>query len=180
MTAADFLGRLVSALDAAGIPYMLVGSFASMFHGEPRATKDLDVVIDPDRATIERLFIHLATEHYYLDADVARDALRRRSMFNVIDLQTGWKADLIVRKARPFSIEELSRRIPGVVEGVPCLVATREDTILSKLEWAKASGSERQLDDVRGIVAVSGDELDRTYIARWAEELGVADLWTAL
>ena len=43
--------------------------------------------------------------------------------------------------------------------------------------WARDSGSERQLDDVAGIVAATGDALDRTYIDRWAGELGVADLW---
>jgi hypothetical protein len=176
--AGDFIGRLVAALDAAHVPYMVTGSFASSEHGVPRSTNDIDIVIDPSREALDTFLTLLPPDAYYVDADVARDALRRRTMFNVIDMASSWKADLVVRKNRPFSIEEIRRRIPGMVDGTPCVISTREDTILSKLEWEKASGgSERQLDDVAGIIAVSGASLDRAYIDRWAAELGVAELW---
>jgi hypothetical protein len=177
---ADFLRRLVEALEGASVPYMVVGSFASVAYGIPRSTQDVDVVIDPDRASLDRFLVAVPDTDYYLDPDVARDALRRRGMFNVIDLATSWKADLIVCKARPFSREELRRRVRGEIAGVPCMIATPEDTILAKLEWARASSSERQLDDVRGIVATSGAALDRAYLDRWAADLGVADLWERL
>lgn len=180
MTVADFLRRLVVALDVSGVPYMVAGSFAAVVHGLPRTTYDVDLVIDPDLASLDRLIASLDPEAYYLDAEVARDALRRRSMFNVIDLATGWKADLMIRKDRAFSRQELARRAPSVIAGVPCLVATPEDTILSKLEWAKASGSERQLEDVAGIVAVSGATIDLEYIVRWAITLGVTQQWAAV
>ena len=48
--------------------------------------------------------------------------------------------------------------------------------ILAKLEWARDTGSDRQLDDIVGIVAIAG-ELDREYIDRWAAILGVEDDW---
>jgi len=90
---------------------------------------------------------------------------------------TGWKADLIFRKARPFSRTELDRRAPFIVLGVRVFAASAEDTVLSKLEWAKLRESERQLRDVRGILDVKGDSLDRAYIEKWLDDLEVRELW---
>ena len=88
---------------------MVVGSFASSFHGVPRSSRDLDVVIDPDPTSLQRLLADLPAVEYYVDPETALDALKRRSQFNVIDIGTAWKADLIIRRARPFSIEEMRR-----------------------------------------------------------------------
>ncbi len=98
-------------------------------------------------------------------------------MFNVIDMASGWKIDIVMRKNRAFSREELARRTLATIAAVEVPVATAEDTILSKLEWAKASGSERQIADVRGILDSQGDRLDVDYIERWAVELGIDALW---
>jgi len=125
-----FLARLTAKLNAAGIPYMVVGSFASSFHGVPRSSRDLDVVIDPDPTSLQRLLTDLPADEYYVDRETALDALRRRSQFNVIDMATAWKADLIVRRARPFSIEEMGRRIEGDLSGAHVFVSSAEDTLL--------------------------------------------------
>jgi len=77
----------------------------------------------------------------------------------VIELNSGWKLDFIIRKSRPFSREEFERR--------------READILSKLEWAKMSSSERQLNDVAGILRTQGDDLDLEYVERWIAALGL-------
>lgn len=173
----ELLRTLIGLLDDASIPYMVVGSFASTVHGEPRTTRDLDVVIDPSAASLERLLAGLDPERFYVDADTAREALARRTMFNVIDLTSAWKIDLVVRKARPFSIAELGRRAPASIAGVVVVTATAEDTIIAKLEWAKAGGSERQLDDVAGVIRMVGAALDRAYIERWVEDLDLRELW---
>lgn len=87
--------------------------------------RDLDVVIDPaSRASLDALLSLVPGELYYVDADAARDALRRRGMFNVIDLASGWKVDLIVKKDRAFSRSEFERRIPMTVLGIPVFVAS--------------------------------------------------------
>jgi hypothetical protein len=177
----DEVARLVRRLEELGIPYMIAGSIASSHHGMPRATNDADVVIDPSPEALTRLLAALEVEGYYVDAAVARDALERRRLFNVIDPATAFKVDLIVRKDRPFSREEFARRVRVPFGGAEAALATAEDTILAKLEWAsRAGGSERQLADVAGILAVSGDRLDRAYVDRWAGALGVADLWRRL
>lgn len=177
MSAADFLGRLVAILDAAAVPYMVAGSFASTFHGIPRLTQDIDVVVRLDSSAVSRLLAALPPDEYYVSEEAARDAVRRRSQFNVIDLATGWKADLIVQKARPFSELEMQRRLRVTLLGTTLFVASAEDTIIAKLEWARESRSARQLGDVRDILSVRGASLDRPYIEAWAAALGVSDLW---
>jgi len=175
MPHADWLARLVRALDAAGIPYMIAGSLASSCHGEPRATNDVDLVIDPSGEQLELLLAALG-EGCYVSPEAAREALRERSAFNVIDYATGLKADLIVRRERPFSREEFARRRKAALPGTEAFVVSPEDAILSKLEWSRRGGSERQLRDALGVAVVQGPELDREYLRRWARELGVAEL----
>ena len=103
----EFIKRLIALLDKAGIPYMVAGSVGSSFHGRPRATQDTDVVIDPTEDQFAS-FLALLEQGYYISLDAALDALRRRTMFNIVDLEGGWKADLILRKDRPFSRQEFS------------------------------------------------------------------------
>jgi len=175
----DFLSRMVGHLEATGVEYMLARSIASTFHGTPRATQDLDVVLELSKSALEALLSALGDEDYYVNADAARDALRCRGQFNVIDMSTGWKADLILKKRRPFSDVEFERRERATVLGVPLWVASAEDTVVSKLEWARESGgSERQLRDVAGILELKGRDLDIPYVERWCDELGLGDLWS--
>lgn len=171
------LQTIVAALGAARIPHMVVGSFASTAHGEPRTTRDLDLVVDPDLEQLDELLAALDPERFYVDPDVAREALRRRSMFNVIEISTGWKLDLVIRKARPFSIEEMRRRTITKILGIDVPTATAEDTIIAKLEWAKLGASDRQLEDVAGILRVRGTDLDLDYIERWVTDLGLDEQW---
>lgn len=111
-------------------------------------------------------------------ANGPREALRERRPFNVIDPHTAWKIDLIILKPRPFSREEFRRRkLVELIEGARRALATPEDTILSKLEWAKkAGGPEKQVEDATGVVDANAN-LDRAYLERWARELDVLDLW---
>jgi hypothetical protein len=157
---------------------MVVGSFASSFHGVPRSSQDLDLVIDPGGDSLRAFLADLPPADYYVDHEAALDALKRRGQFNVIDMATAWKADLIVRKARPFSLEEMGRRTEGELLGARVFVASPEDTLISKLEWAKqGGGSELQLRDVTGIVELVGADLDRAYLERWIRELDLEALW---
>jgi hypothetical protein len=174
------LERIARVLRDNNVPFMLAGSFASTAHGVPRATQDIDIVIDPSREALDRLLTALPPDTYYVDADAAHEALRTRAMFNVIDVVTGWKIDLIVRKNRAFSNEEFARRRLVSILGIEVYVASAEDTVIAKLEWsALGGGSERQRRDVAGVLATLGAELDRAYIARWVEELGIAEEWAA-
>jgi hypothetical protein len=179
VTAPEVFRRVVGALDAAGIPYMLTGSFASAYHAVPRATQDIDIVIAPDRGQLAELARTFSAPAYYCDANAALDALERESLFNVIDLATGWKIDFIIRKSREYSRTEFARRRRVEFDGLELYVAAAEDVLLSKLEWAKLGDSGRQLEDVAWLLRRRGDDLDREYIDRWVRELQVRDQWHA-
>lgn len=175
MSATSLLKTVVEALDGAGIPHMLVGSFASMSHGAPRATQDIDLVIDPTPEALGRFVASFDPDRYYVSPSAA-DALANRDQFNVIDSRTGWKVDLIIRKDRPFSRTEFSRRAAARALEVDVFLASAEDTVLAKLEWARLGGSARQVADAATVLAVRAGEIDDEYMDRWAADLGVVDL----
>ncbi len=145
MSTAEVFRRIVAMLDDAAIPFMLTGSFASSLHGVTRATQDIDLVIAPTKDQIRDLVAGLPAAEYYVDLDAALEALDRQTQFNVIDLATGWKIDLVIRRDRAFSRQEFDRRIPIEYADVRLHVATAEDVIFAKLEWTKNSESRWQI-----------------------------------
>lgn len=179
MSIAAVLERLRAALDMAGIPYMVTGSFASSAHGVPRATNDIDIVIAPTRQQLTALLEQMPESEYYANHEEAEEALRHRSIFNIIDYDGMWKVDFIVQKDRSFSQGELARR--GVIEiaGIRMQTASAEDVLISKLEWAKLGESERQIGDAAGIIRVQAANLDVDYIERWVAALGLELQWLA-
>jgi hypothetical protein len=177
MSSTDVFRRIIAALDAAGIPYMLTGSFASSLHGLTRATQDIDLVIAPTENQLRELVRQLPSEDYYVDLEAALDALRRRSQFNVIDLETGWKVDLIVRRERPFSVQEFERRQEIDFSGLRLAVASAEDVILAKLERATIGSSQRQIEDVVGILQLRYQEIDLEYVEDWVTRLELGEAW---
>ncbi len=179
MTFADVIRRVVERLEQVGIPYMLTGSFASAFHGASRSTQDIDLVIAPAAQQLRALVGNLSAVDFYVDLDDAIEALRHESQFNLVDRSTGWKVDLIIRRSRPFSVIEFERRRPAEVEGVRLSIASVEDVILAKLEWAKLGQSQRQLEDVAGLLRIRWAELERDYLDRWVRELNLEGEWEA-
>ena len=141
MSVQEVFQRITAALDRSGIGYMLTGSFASAYYGAPRSTQDIDLVIEATAEQLQTFVRNLPSDEYYADLDAALEAHKRQSMFNVIDLATGWKIDLIIRKPRPFSHEEFRRRQLVDLQDLPLFVASIEDVVVSKLEWAKLARS---------------------------------------
>ena len=180
MTAGAVFERVLEALESAGIPCMLTGSFASSLYGAPRATQDIDLVIDPTAEQIHALVRLLPRDEFYVDEGAALEALRYEGQFNVVDLRTGWKVDFIIRKSRPFSREEFHRRYPARIEGVEVPVATPEDVLIAKMEWARMGESARQMEDAAKMLRVRSPSLDRGYVDRWVRELDLAIQWAAV
>ena len=178
MTFADLLADVIGRLERAAVPYMVTGSLASSYHGEPRATRDADIVIDPTAPALGLLVDDLLAGGYYVDRGAAFDAFRARTQFNAIGADA-LKVDFIVRKARPFSIEEFGRRQQADLLGTAGYIATAEDLVIAKLEWAAATDSERQRRDAVAIVRIT-DDLDEPYIDRWVTRLGLAVEWNVV
>ena len=172
--------QVINVLDMLGVPYLIGGSLASSVHGVVRATMDTDLVVDLRPEHAEPLVKALGNS-FYVDIEAVHDAIRHRSSFNIIHLETMFKVDIFLPKQRPFDKAQFERRTRQVIATNPertAYVASAEDTILTKLEWYRLGGeiSERQWRDVLGILAVQQGQLDLTYLQRWSTELGVADL----
>lgn len=179
MSLPEVFRRVTTALDHAGIPYMLTGSFASAHYGAPRSTQDIDLIIAPTVTQLRTFIQDLSADQYYADLDAALEAFRRESLFNVIDLATGWKIDFILRKSRSFSREEFSRRQKVTLQGLHLFVASAEDVVIAKLEWAKLANSQRQIEDAASILRVRSGALDPLYLDKWITDLELQEQWGA-
>jgi hypothetical protein len=172
--------RVIAVLEDLGISYQVGGSFASSIHGIPRLTQDLDLVIDlaPDQVP---LFASRFQEDFYLDIEAIQSAIARRRSFNLIHLSSGFKIDLFPRGTTAFDRSELARcGLQRLVDEPPrdVVVTSPEDTILRKLEWYRLGGevSDRQWNDILGVIQTQGPRLDLAYLRQWAREIGVDDL----
>lgn len=179
MTSSDLWAALrpvVEALERLGVRYYVGGSAASSLHGVPRSSVDADLAAELVAEHARPLF-EMLREAYYLDEGRVRDAIASRRSFNAVHLATMFKVDVFVSRGRPFDREVLSRATAEPAGGA-FRFATAEDVVLLKLEWFRSGGevSERQWSDVLGVLRGRAGALDRAYLARWASEIGVADL----
>lgn len=178
MTQAELLRHLVEVLDDLGVEYMIGGSQASMFYGEPRLTRDIDVVVELGAEHIPALLARFPADEYYADATAARDAVRTRGHFNIIHPGSGLKIDVYVNPDTPYDRVRLARRqrLP-LRPGVEAYFARPEDIILYKLLYHRQVESGMHLRDVIGIIRISGPELDERYLEDWIGQLGLRELW---
>jgi hypothetical protein len=168
------LGMVAGRLESAGLAYMVSGSTALSFYGRPRMTRDIDVVIELGLDDVAKLDFLFAPD-FAVDREEVADAVRRRSKFNLIHVDTVVKIDFIVRKDAEYRRTEFARRRAFNQDGQRIWVVSPEDLVLSKLAWAKDSHSEFQLRDVRGLLELQLT-LDWAYLETWARVLGVEGL----
>lgn len=163
--------HVAQQLGSAEIPYMVTGSMALNYYAVPRMTRALDLVIALGQAEAWRLE-DLFTASFYVDEAMVRQELARRGMCNIIHRSTLLKVDFIMRQDGPYDILAFDRRRRVSIGGETVALISPEDLVVSKLVWARDSGSELQLRDVRNILEMVPD-LDRGYVAEWAPRLGV-------
>jgi hypothetical protein len=170
---------VVAVFEQLGIEYYIGGSVGSSTYGIPRATFDVDLIADLRQEHVRSFVTRLETE-YYVDEDMIQDAITHRSSFNIIYLDSMLKVDVFLPKARSFDQEEYRRVQQEVlVNGTrPFMMASAEDTLLHKLEWYRMGNeiSDRQWNDILGILKVRGTMLDMGYLRTWAAQLHVTDL----
>ena len=181
MAQPELLKQVVNALDAAGIDYMVTGSVASSLQGEPRATHDLDFVVQLSADQLPELMGAFPTPRFYFDEDAARVAVESGGMFNVLDIDEGDKVDFWLLTDEPFDRMRFHRKYVENVFGIRLKVTRPEDTILQKLKWSVLSGaSEKSFLDALRVYEVQHGQLDIAYIEQWAVQLGVRELWERL
>lgn len=177
--AIDIALRVAAAVEKAGGGYFVGGSLASSMQGEPRATNDVDVVLDLPLGRI-REFVEALGNDFEVDVDALRSALTTGTSCNVFFLPLLTKVDLFGVGPTAYDEAEFSRRRPVIVRepDTYLVLKTPEDSVLRKLWWFRQGNevSDRQWRDVVQVLKISGSAMDVEYLARWATLLGVADL----
>ncbi len=177
----DLLRIAVGVFERLRIPYLVTGSVASMAYGEPRLTNDIDIVAEIRPEHIERLLAAFPPPDYYLDEEMMREALVACGQFNIIHPISGLKIDVMVRGNTAFDDSRFTRkRRLRPAKDFEADFAAPEDVILKKMTFYKEGGSDKHLRDITGIMRISGTDVDRDYIASWADRLGVHDVWEAI
>ncbi len=177
----DFLQKIVEVLEELEIPYVVTGSVASMAYGEPRLTNDIDIVAEIAEQQTQKIAAAFPADEFYLNEEAIREAIIHRTQFNIIHPGSGLKVDIILKQDTPFdnSRFERARRIHPA-ESYQASFAAPEDVIIKKMEYYKKGESDKHLRDITGILKISGEELDREYIAGWAQNLGLSEIWEAI
>jgi hypothetical protein len=172
----DVVEDVSQRLDLAGIDYMLTGSMAMNYYAQPRMTRDIDLVvalIATDATRIRSIF----TPDYNVSLEAVSDAIARQFMFNIIHEDSIIKVDFIVRKQSPYRLAEFERRQRITFNEFSTWIVSKEDLVISKLEWAKESRSTQQMSDIRNLLSTG---CDVEYISHWTGTLGLSDFWNEL
>jgi hypothetical protein len=172
--------EVINTLEHLNIPYMIGGSVAAIAYGEPRLTLDMDVIVKINAEQAKKLSNSFGQE-YYVSLDSILDALASHGHFNIIQSEAGVKVDFYVLQDDPFSQSEFSRKCREAFDQTKeAVFVSAEDVILKKLEWFKLGQSQKHLEDIKGILKISGTKLDCQYINEWASKLGVQETWNRL
>ncbi len=181
MEQTDLLRYAIETLEQLNLPYALVGSFASGAYGEPRFTHDIDIILELPAGDIPRFCHAFPAPDFYLSEAAVREAVRRTSQFNVIHPASGNKIDFILNRQDAWGHSQLARRQPiPIFSDRHGYVASPEDVILGKMVYYREGGSEKHLRDITGVLRISGNLVDRDYVAHFSKQLGLTEIWEAV
>ena len=180
---ASFLELVIEALEAAGVEYMIGGAIAAWAWGEPRATQDLDLVINVPIETIGKLSKELEKRNMLIPAEIILDAIledRADIPINAIHMYSGLKADLYpVRPGDELRLSAFQRR-ERIDYGPPIgrvYIHSPEDLILYKLIYFSISQQPKHSRDIAAILRAKKNPLDFEYIEGWVNRLGLGSVW---
>jgi hypothetical protein len=177
----DLLRYMTGIIENLGLRYFITGSRATIFYGEPRFTNDIDVVVEPNEQWIVEFSRRFPQDQFYVSEAAAREAVLNKSQFYIIHPASGLKVDVIVPESTGYNESRFARvRRLHAAEDFEACFASPEDAILKKMDYYRQGGSEKHLRDIAGALKISRDQIDTAYITRWAEQMGLGDLWTTI
>jgi hypothetical protein len=170
---------VITALEELQIRYLVAGSMASSIYGDPRSTRDADLLADIKPEHVERL-CQLLQSQFNIPEESVINAIKYRSSFNAIHYDSVFKIDVFIPRSE-FDEQELHRRVKhalGVNSERVAYIATPEDVVVAKLNWYRQGNevSEQQWRDVNKIIEVNRGKLDVDYMLLAASQLNVLDL----
>lgn len=174
------LVRVVELLDALAVPYAVGGSLASGFHGEPRTTQDVDILIELPAQKVASLIASMRPE-FYVDLDAAREAVLHHGTFNAIHLAYHHKVDFFVAGSDLLDREQLGRRVQAALApevSRPIFLTSAENILLRKLDWFRRGNevSDLQWRDILALLKIQRGALDLEYVRRIAQRVGLESL----
>lgn len=175
----ELLKRVTSLLSEAQIPYMVTGALSVIFYGRPRASHDIDFVIEAeekDIAKITKVFQQLPHTEFIVQSAQIATAITKRNMFNILHLPTMLKLDFFLLRDEPFDVSRFTRRRQVKLFGHLMNFASPEDTILIKLLWYDETQIEKHLIDAAFVYQIQRETLDRAYLTQWADKQKTAAL----
>jgi hypothetical protein len=186
LTYEQFVHLVIEAVEAAGVKYLIGGAVAAWAWGEPRATLDLDLVVDIPLDAVQQLSSELGKRDMLLPPKVILEAIledRADVPISVIHALSGFKTDLYPLRAddelRQSALNRRKREDLGPLLGHVYLHSP-EDLIIYKLWYYGLSQQTKHLRDITAIVLTLNDELDYRYIDVWVERKGLSTLWREL
>jgi hypothetical protein len=179
MTAVDFIGSVVDALNQLNIPFMLVGSFSSNLYGVPRSTKDADFVIQLDPAKFQPLVAALTPE-FEVDPQVSFETITSTTRYRMRHRATAFLVELFELSPDPHDQTRFARRLPTCFAGRSAYAASPEDVVVTKLRWSMHGQRSKDVDDVRNVLAVQAGKLDLAYIRGWCDLHGTRAIFEQL
>jgi len=180
MDAPDLLELFVAPLDRGRVPYMIVGSIASIQYGEPRYTADIDLTLSLPVARAHEIPTFFPEPDYYcppLDVLIVELQRRERAHFNVIHLPSGFKGDFYPCHHQPYYEWAMAHRRSVEIDGHPRCFAPPEYVILWKLLYYREGQSEKHLRDISAMLFVQGDSIDINILEQAIAALGLDLEW---
>ncbi len=159
----NVLFDIIDKLDKIRIDYMLTGSMAMNYYAEPRMTRDFDMIIEISSPQKNDFFGSFSNE-YYLTETAFDEAMKYDSMFNIIHKEKVFKADMIIKRKDEYSIQAFERKQFEKINEHFVNIISKEDLIISKIEWAKDSRSDQQKADIMNML---NTDCDKEYIVHW-------------
>jgi hypothetical protein len=163
----DLFTQVCAKLEQLNLTYMLTGSAAMSFYALSRTTQDLDIVIELKEEDLSK-FLEAFPKHYFNEASILTE-IAKRGMFNLIDHNSGYKIDFILRKNTKYAQLAFSRRIKNKELGADIWVIAIEDLIIAKLQWIQDIYSDRQMNDIQNLLL--DNKIDMLYLKNWIAEL---------
>lgn len=170
----------VRPLNLAGIRYVVSGSVAAVFYGEPRLTHDVDCVVFLNADNCRKLLeVFPATDFYVppLETILTETTRQRNGHFNLIHRATGFKADMYPTGRDDMNAWAFRCKRTVEFEGEIIALAPPEYVIVRKLEYYREGRADKHLRDIRAMLAVSGEQLDRTILNEWIQRCGLEAEW---
>ncbi len=175
MTSNAAVVRIIQALEAAGVPYLLAGSYSSNFYGVARSTMDADFVVQLGAHSVAAVRQQLGAE-FEFDPQMSFETITGTSRYVLRAVRSQFKIELFLLSDEPHDQERFARRQELPYLGRLVFLPTAEDVVITKLRWSRAGKRHKDIDDVKNLIAVQRDRLDWSYVEHWCDQHGTRTL----